>query len=139
MKKIKKAFLAVIVGCMLLSTTALAASNSFEFTFTDLLNYTYYESWQKVNDSQAYTITLDRYNGIFKNTMSSDNIFGCRMKDMSIGPVVDNYHTYSNYVTDYAQAYIYTVNRGDTMKLGAKKDSASISSKDLKISGSIVP
>lgn len=139
MKRLRKFSLAVILGCMVLSTSASAAGNFFEFTFTDLLNYTYYASWTKLNGTQAYTISLDRYNGLTKNTMSASNIFGCRMKDMSIVPVVDSYHTYSNYVTNYAQAYTGNVSQGDTMKLAAKKDSASKSSSALRISGHVTP
>lgn len=139
MKGIKKVLLAATACCVITSASVSAAGESFEFIFEDLANYTYYKSWEKGNTSQAYTITLNKYNGLTKNTMSSTNIFGCRMKDMSIGPVVDVYHTYSNYVTNYPQAYIEHVSQGDEMKLGAKKDSDSTSSSVLRISGSIVP
>lgn len=139
MKKFRKSLLITAACCLVASAPVSVAGGSFEFVFEDLLNYTYYETWEKANTSQAYTITLDKYNGLKKNTMSSSNIFGCRMKDMSIGPVVDVYHTYSNYVTNYPQAYIEYVSQGDDMKLGAKKDSDSTSSSALRISGSVVP
>lgn len=61
------------------------------------------------------------------------------MKDMSIAPTVDKYHTFSNYVTDYPITYISTVNRGDVMALAAKKDDASTSGTALRISGTVEP
>ncbi|MCI6768501.1 hypothetical protein [Porcincola intestinalis] len=138
MKKSIQLVAAALFVCMLLTTPAMAA-NHFSFKFNDLYNYTYNESWTKANGSNAYTITLSRMNGLSMNTMSSTNIFGCRMKDMSIVPVVDDYHTFSNYVSNYAIGYRVKPNTGDTMKLGGKKDSASTSTAQLRISGYVTP
>ena len=138
MKSGVKFIAASMIGCMLMATPTMAA-NKFSFTFNDYLNYNYPAVWTKTNGSNAYTITLDRMNGVIPNTMSSSNIFGCRMKDMSIVPVVDSYHTFSNYITNYAIGYQVKPNVGDSMKLGGKKDSASSSSATLRISGRIIP
>lgn len=139
MKFFRKTLLVVTLCSVLFSIPVLAASNKFSFSFTDLDNHAYPTSWLKANTANKYVITLNKYNGLSKNNMSSKNIFGCKMKDMSIGPVVDVYHTFSNYVSDYGIKYQTTVNRGDTMVLAAKKDSASTSGAALNISGTIEP
>ncbi|MCM1499553.1 MAG: hypothetical protein NC124_13895 [Clostridium sp.] len=139
-KKLRKTFMIIMACAVLCSVPALAASsNGFSFEFTDLDNHTYATTWLKENTVNYYTITLNKRNGLTKNTMSSSNIFGCRMKDMSIVPAADVYHTFSNYVSDWEIAYQCKVKRGDIMALGAKKDSASTSGDSLKISGSVQP
>ena len=79
MKNVKKGFLIFCASIMAVSSPVLAAGKKFEFKFTDLDNHEYYTTWTKENSANAYTITLNRYNGTTKNTMSSTNIFGCRM------------------------------------------------------------
>ena len=137
-KKFKSTVLAAVI-CSMLFTIPVSAANKFSFEFTDLYNHTYPTTWLKENAANYYKITLNRYNGLKANTMSSANIFGCRMKDMSVGPVVDRYHTFSNYVTNYQISYISNVNRGDVMALAAKKDDASTSGDALRISGTVEP
>ncbi len=135
-RKIKRTILAVMI-CNMLFTIPTFAANKFEFTFTDLNNHEYPTTWLKDGTSNYYKITLNKYNGLKANTMSSTNIFGCRVKDKSISPTVDVYHTFSNYVSDYKITYTTTPSRGDTMALAAKKDSASTSGEELRISGSL--
>ena len=139
MKNVKKGFLIFCASIMAVSSPVLAAGKKFEFKFTDFDNHEYATTWTKENSANAYTITLNRYNGTTKNTMSSTNIFGCRMKDLSVEPVVDVYHTFSNYVTDYPVGYTGKVYQGDRMRIRGKKDSASSSSKALNISGTVIP
>lgn len=140
MKFFGKALMAVMVCMVLFSVPVLAASsNKFSFEFTDLDNHTFPTTWLKENTVNYYLITLNKKNGLTQNTMSSSNIFGCRMKDMSIVPAADVYHTFSNYVSDWKINYQCTVSRGDVMALAAKKDSASTSGDSLKISGTVQP
>lgn len=63
--------------------------------------------------------------------------------DMSIGPVVDSYHTTTSYGkqgnSKGQTKYKSKVSRGDEMVLAAKKDSDSSSGDALKISGTVTP
>lgn len=66
--------------------------------------------------------------------MSSANILGLKMNRYG-NNVVDEYHTFSNYVYRYPIDYKATVYEDDLMYLGAKKDSESTSTAALIISG----
>lgn len=118
---------------------AATGSHTFSFKFTDLKNYDYPATWKKENTKNNYSITLNRSNGVIPNTMSSTNIFGCKMKDLSIIPAADVYHTFSRYVSNYSITYQTTVYKNDRMQLAAKKDNKSSSGAKLRISGTIVP
>lgn len=142
-KKFKKLIMTVIACSMLVSVPAMASTQKFSFEFTDLRNYTYATSWLKEDDNQYYKMNLKKWNGMKKNNLSSTNIFGYRMKDMSIAPVVDSYHTTTTYGAQGNSKgqtkYKSKVSRGDVMLLGAKKDSDSSSGNSLKISGTVIP
>lgn len=118
---------------------AATGSHAFSFKFTDLKNHDYPATWIKENTNKSYSITLNRHNRLIPNTMSSENIFGCKMKDLSIAPAADVYHTFSKYVSNYSITYQTTVHKNDRMQLAGKKDNKSSSGANLRISGTIVP
>lgn len=142
-KNFKKFIMTAIACSMLVSVPAMASSEKFSFEFNDLRNYTYATSWLKEDSNQYYKMNLKTWNGLKKNNLSSTNIFGYRMKDMSIGPVVDSYHTTTTYGaqgnSQGQTKYKSKVSRGDEMVLAAKKDSDSSSGDALKISGTVTP
>lgn len=143
-KKKNKKFIMTAIACsMFVSAPAMASSEKFSFEFKDLRNYTYPTSWLKEDSNQYYKMNLKKLNGLKKNNLSSTNIFGYKMKDMSIGPVVDSYHTTTSYGkqgdSKGQTKYISKVSRGDVMVLAAKKDSDSSSGDALKISGTVTP
>lgn len=140
-KSIKKILVCTVLCSMTISATAMAKPNKekFSFVFEDKLNHNYPTSWLKQDNTDYYKITLSKTNGLKKNTLSESNIFGCKMKDMDIGPAADVYHTYKRYDT-YSNDYQSSqVKRGHTMILGAKKDSDSTSGATLRVSGTVQP
>lgn len=142
-KNFKKFIMTAMLCSMFVSVPAMASGNKFSFEFKDLRNYTYATSWLKEDSNQYYKLVLNKWNGLKKNNLSSTNIFGYKMKDISIGPVVDSYHTTTSYGkqgnSKGRTKYKSKVGRGDEMVLAAKKDSDSSSGDALKISGTVTP
>ena len=147
MKKMKKAFVGCLMGTMLLTSSVSAATHEFNFQFEDVTTTKdWKETWAKSDNENRWYITLLESAGILKkSTLSSSNIFGCRMRDMTVGPAVDSYHTFSNHVQSYPIEYIRDSNgnpivgKGHAMRLRAKKDDSSTSSKALKVYGKCAP
>lgn len=142
-KSIAKKFLCALSMTMLLgagSVTASAANHNFSFSFSNTTTTKYTSYYAKSDNSQYWYITLDKTNAStgVSNTMSSSNIFGCKMH-RSYSDSVDVYHTFSNYVTSYGIKYQTTVYKDDNMRLAGKKDNTSSSSATLRISGRIAP
>lgn len=141
----------IIAGCLIgmlsMTSSVYAATHSFDFKFNDV--YTtkdYDEVWAKSDNENAWYITLLKNAGFMNNSnMSSSNIFGCRMRDMSIEPTVDNYHTFSNYISNYKISYLTGANgqqlvgKGHAMRLRGKKDDSSALTKKLTIYGKCAP
>lgn len=138
--KIKKT-IALGLVCMLLSTgTAFAANHDFSFSFSNVTATQTTSSYAKSDNDQHWYLSLDTTNantGV-ANTMSSANIFGCKMHRSS-GTDSSTYHTFSNYVSSYPLDYTVSVASGDSMYLAGKKDNASTSSSTLRISGRFAP
>lgn len=70
--------------------------------------------------------------------MSSSNVFAC-MLHRKYNEYVDNWHTFSNYVTSYSIPYASTVSINDEMTIEGKKHYTSTSTTALKISGRFAP
>lgn len=136
-RKVKTLIASLCLASMLCTVPAFASNHYFSFEFKDLKNYQTASYSKSDNDCKWY-VSLDRWNGLHKNNLSSANIFGCKMhRDYNDG--VSIYHTISNYVTGFPFDYTTSVSKNDSMFLGAKKDSASTSSANLKISGRFAP
>ncbi|MDO4337428.1 MAG: hypothetical protein Q4C91_04975 [Eubacteriales bacterium] len=143
----KRTILGCALGMTILVTPVSAATHEFNFKFTDV--YTtkdYDEVWAKSDNENSWYITLLKSAGLLKNSnMSSTNIFGCRMRDMSVEPTVDVYHTFSNYISNYKINYLNDSNgnqiakMGHAMRLRAKKDDSSTSSSALTVYGKCAP
>lgn len=136
MMKKNKTICAIIALTLIIAitipVTALAVSPNyaFSFEFDDLYNH-FEPKHEKGDSEQRWYVTLHN-NG--ENNMSSANILGLKM-NRNTNNVVDVYHTFSNYVSNYPVDYKATVYEDDLMYLGAKKDSESTSSAALIISG----
>lgn len=146
-KTIKRISIIVTTASIILNVAPTYAASSdsngkFEFKFTDLQNKICPATWLKQSTGNTYKINLWRHwDGTSKgaaNTLSSKNIFGERMYDLSIGPKADSYHTFKSY-GNHNVSYLRKLNRGDIMQLHAKKDSDSSDSGTLKISGRVTP
>lgn len=135
--KIKKmALLLTLVGAI--GTTPLvanAANHDYNFTFKNTSITSETAKYEKTDNDQKWYLSID---DTWLSTMSSSNIFGCKMHRVG-NDSVDVYHTFSNYVKGYGINYADTVSKGDEMYLRAKKDSASTSTKKLYVTGRFAP
>lgn len=120
----------IIAICIPVTALAASPNYAFSFKFDDLYNHTE-PKYEKGDSEQRWYVTL--YNN-GENNMSSANILGLKMNRYG-NNVVDEYHTFSNYVSKYPIDYKATVYEDDLMYLGAKKDSESTSTAALVISG----
>lgn len=136
MKKIRKyLWMLIVVGVIGgAPIMAKAAFHDFTFFFDDLETQKNSTAYNKSDNDQYWYMTINRVN----TTMSQYNIFGCKMHRSS-NDVVDVYHTFSNYVTEFPIKYKAQVYKNDLMHMTAKKDSASTSSNRLTIYGKFAP
>jgi hypothetical protein len=143
-KKVKK-IVALLCLFSLLDTgvmTVQAGSHFYQFEFEDDVNDQSTKYYAKSDHDQFWYISLKKTAPSIiapkKNTLSSTNIFGCKMhreKDDN----VDRYHTFSNYIDSYPIEYRNKVRAADKMRLTGKKDNTSTSTKSFKISGFFAP
>jgi hypothetical protein len=143
-KNVKKA---IVLVCLLSLfdtgvMTVHARNYPYKFKFEDDVNPQHTDYFAKSDHDSFWYISTKKYDyDTFpkkKNTLSSTNIFGCRMhRDKNDN--VDGYHTFSNYIDSYPIEYRNKVRAGDNMRLFGKKDDSSTSSKALKISGWFAP
>lgn len=139
-KKLKKSIVTLgIVGMLGIGSLTVQASNhSFSWSFGSTSGNISTDYYAKSDNDANWYLSLDKKNGSTSNTLSSKNIFGCKMH-RSYSDSVDSYHLFSNYVSSYKISYKSTVGTGDNMKLTGKKDDSSTSSAALKISGRFCP
>ncbi len=142
-KKLKKLTIGAMACACLMTTTipACAKNYPYEFTFKNTAD-TVTKPWVKKTDNdQKWYLSIDKVNQETgkNNTLSSTNIFGCKIHKKGSKKNVDVYHTFSNCVSGYGMKYKVKVKKNSQMALAAKKDSASTSSKTLKVSGRYAP
>lgn len=142
LKKKTKAIILLLSLCLILgSGTALAANHDFYFTFnSEESSQTQAAYYEKSDSEQKWYISIDEYyrDTTTKNTMSSSNIFAC-MLHRRYNDYVDNWHTFSNYVSSYGINYAATVAKYDEMTIEGKKHYQSTSTTALKVSGRFAP
>lgn len=132
--------MALCLCCCMLFTGISAKAATFSFVFTSLENQDNQKTYSKSNNHQYYKITIDQKNPIsgISNNMSSNNIFGEKLHRLT-NDDIDVYHTFSNFVSNYQINYKTTVSPKDKIKMVGKKDSASTSGVELRVTGSYTP
>lgn len=141
--KLKKVTIGAMACVCLLTTTipACAKNYPYEFTLKNTAETIVKSPVLKTDNEQTWYLTIDKVNAATgkSNTLSSTNIFGCKMHKSGSKKAVDVYHTFSNYVSGYGMKYQKKVKKDSKMTLAGKKDSRSTSSKTLKVSGRYAP
>lgn len=135
----------VLVAVCLIPLAAQATFWSYDFTFYDTIGQDIERPPRAKSDNDTNWWIRIYDNGI--NTLSSTNILGVRMnfslnEDGSERSFASAYRTFNSYMaegTEYPIPYIYFVQKGDLMVLGAKKDDSSTSSRMLYVEGKYAP
>ncbi len=141
----KTVVLVVLVAVCLIPLAAQATFWPYSFVFEDVVTNDIQSPPRAKSDNDTNWWIRIYDNGY--NTMSRTNIFGVRMnfalnEDGSERSVASDYQPFKDYMaegTEYPIKYIYYVEAGDRMVLGAKKDKDSTSSMVLRVSGEYAP
>lgn len=135
----------VLVAVCLIPLAAQADFWPYDFTFYDTVSTDIKRPPRAKSDNDTNWWIRIYDNG--RNTLSSTNILGVRMNfslnaDGSERSFASAYRTFNSYMdpgTEYPIPYIYTVQKGNLMVLGAKKDDSSTSSRMLYVEGKYAP
>lgn len=141
----KTVVLFVLVAVCLIPLAAQATFWPYDFTFNDTVANKIQTPPRAKSDNDTNWWIRIYDNGY--NTISSTNILGVRMnfslnEDGSERSFASAYGKFSSYMdegTEYPIPYIYFVQKGDLMVLGAKKDDKSSSPMVLRVSGKYAP
>jgi len=140
MKKFKAVLMGICLLAMVGTQPAFAANQEFNFDFDSLYQKASSDPATKSDSEQNWYISFEHYNKYGqRNTMSSSNIFGCRIHSDYDNSTPDRYHTFSNYVNNYRMPYQRYVASGTDMYLRGQKDDDSKSGAELLISGLFCP
>ena len=135
----------VLVAMCLIPLAAQATFWPYDFTFYDEIAQDIQTPPRAKSDNDTNWWIRIYDNGV--NTISRTNVLGVRMNfslnaDGSERSFASAYRTFNSYMdpgTEYPIPYIYTVQKGNLMVLGAKKDNSSTSSNVLYVEGQYAP
>lgn len=141
----KTVVILVLVAMCLIPLAAQATFWPYDFTFYDVIAQDIQTPPRAKSDNDTNWWIRIYDNGV--NTISSTNVLGVRMNfslnaDGSERSYASEYAKFNSYMdpgTEYPIPYIYFVQTGDLMVLGAKKDDSSTSSNVLYVEGKYAP
>lgn len=121
----------LLVCGMLSVTPVFAATESYSFSFGSTRGTLSVNSGYKNDTEQNYYITISGGN------LSSNNVFGTRIRRASDNAFVSDYKLHNKKKKSKAYAYTSKVNTKTLYVMRGKKDTSSTSSSNLNVSGKV--